>query len=750
MQEENTKIIHTMGRNNCGGRCIIDCHVKNGEIIKITTDQSEGTLEHPPLHACVRGLNYHKTFLNEQRLRSPLLRTGKRGSGEFKEISWEEAIDILTKEWVRIRDTYGPGARYVNYAWGVSALMNPLMLVKRLLALDGGYLDYYNSYSTACIQYTTPYLYGTKYSGNSFADLLNSSLIILWGHNPADTVFDNLMFYLKKAKEKGIPIICVDPRYQTTAKILKAEWISLRPATDAALMDAMAYVIYTRDWYDHDFAEHFCQGFTAESMPEGYEQEEDYFSYLLGKRDGVKKTPQWAEKITGVSSDIIESLAKRYAKSKPAALIQGYGPQRNHNGEQTVRGGIALACLTGNVGISGGWACGNGAIRNPATPVIAEVENPYPAKIPSFCWTKAITDGIHMGKADGVKGVDRLPSNIKLIFNLAGNILMNQHGDLHEVEKILGDTSKCEFIVCSDLFLTASAKWSDLILPATSFLESNNITEPWTQGDFTGCNNKVVEPLPGCRFEYDWLKEVAKRLGLYEAFTCGHETCDGWLKESYEILRQQQREEAAVELPSYEEFQKAGIYRYENVPITVAFQKQRENRRKYPFETPSGKVEIFSPALFELGIPEIPGIPGYVPAKEGYEDIRREKYPLQLIGYHTKRRCHTIHDNNRDMEKIDPQAVWMHPFDAKERQIAAGDKVLVFNDRGSMQIIVKITADIMPGVVAISQGAWYTPDNKGVDQRGSINVLTSLEPSPLAKGNTQHTNLVQIKKEGGR
>ena len=304
------KVIPTMGVNNCGGRCIIKAHVKDGEVIKITTDTSEGTLENPPLTACAKGLNYHKTYLDiEKRLLTPLIRQGKRGEGKFRQASWDEAVDYICKEWVRIRDSYGVGSRYVHYGWGVSALVTPIQLMKRLLSLDGGFQDYYNSYSTACINYTTPYLFGTKQVGNSYRDLVNSELIILWGHNPAETRFDNMMFYLKEAKKRGIPMICVDPRYHDTAKLLGAEWIGIRPTTDSALMDAMAYVMITRKLYDEHFIKTYCQGFTSDTMPEGYGDAEDYFSYVLGKRDGQSKSPQWAAKITGVAAEKIEELA---------------------------------------------------------------------------------------------------------------------------------------------------------------------------------------------------------------------------------------------------------------------------------------------------------------------------------------------------------------------------------------------------------------------------------------------------------
>lgn len=733
------QIIPTCGRNNCGGRCLLYAHVQDGQILKMTTDTSPGTDEEAPLTACVRGLNYHKTFLGKDRLKTPLKRTGERGEGRFQAISWEEATDLLVREWIRIRDTWGPASRYVNYSWGISALLRPNGLVKRLLALDGGYLDYYGSYSTGCTSYTTPYLYGTNDTGSSFYDLLHSSAILLWGHNPKETQFDHMMYFLKKARKKGIPVFCIDPRRSDTVRALDAEWIPLRPATDAALMDAMAYVIITENRYDEDFIKRCCLGFTADTMPPEADPRDNYFAYVLGEKDRIPKTPAWAEAITDVPADTIVRLARIYSSGKPAALIPGYGMQRHANGEQTVRGAIALACLTGNTGRSGGWAAGTGHCPTHTQPFLPKVENPVKSSISFFTWTDAVDHGIHMTANDGLKGTDRLNSNIKMIFNLGGNALINQHSHINRTASILKDTSKCEFIVCSDLFMTPSARFADLVLPSISMLEMDNITTPWEFGNFIGFNNKVVEPLYEGRFEYDWLKEAAKKLNLYEAFTDGHETAEDWLRDRYAWLRKEE-----PELPPYEELKKAGYYRYQNTPKTIAFSRQRQDIESYPFPTPSGKVEIYSPRLAALHNPKIPPIPGYIPSEEGFGSPLQNIYPLQLIGWHTKRRCHSIHDNNTAMERLDPQTLRMHPQDAAYRRIQDQDLVFIYNDRGRIQMPVHLTEEIIPGCVAISQGAWYTPDADGTDLRGSINVLTSLTPTPLAKANPQHTNLVEV------
>lgn len=735
------KIIHTTGRNNCGGRCILRAHVVDGKIQRMSTERKEEANGQVPLCACVRGINYHKTYLNEkERLRYPMRRIGERGEGRFERISWEEAIDQIAAEWIRIRDTYGPGARYVNYATGVSAVLRGNKLAKRLLSLDGGYLDYYNSYSTACIRPATELMYGTGMTGNSPKDWLNSELILLWGHNPAETKFDcETMYYLREAKKKGTPIIVIDPRKNDTVLQLDAEWIAIRPATDSALADAMAYVIVEAGLQDQEFLDRCCIGFDEAHMPEGVDPSECYRAYLYGEKDGVRKTPKWAQEITGIPEETIRELALRYARAKTAALIQGYGAQRHAYGEQSTRGGILLACLTGNVGVSGGWASGTADCTVHPWPEFPRIPNPYPAKIPVFCWTEAICRGHEMTKLDGVEGVQRLDSDIKMILNLAGNCLINQHSDINETARILRDTSKCEFIVCSDLFMTASAKFADILLPGISMFECENITMPWLYGEFVGFNNKIVEPMFEGRFEYDWLVEVADKLGLKQEFSEGR-TKEEWLEYIYEDLRTRE-----PELPKYDAFKKEAIYRYKDVPTVIAFEKECKDPKRYPFPTESGKIEIFSKKIYESAWREyVPAIPGYVAPPEGAQDPLTERYPLQLIGWHTKRRCHSIHDNNQEMHRLDPQRLWISETDAKARGIQEDDMVLVWNDRGKVQIQAHLTDRIRPGVVALSQGAWYQPDEKGVDHGGSINVLTSLHPTPYSKGNPQHTNLVEV------
>ena len=215
-----------------------------------------------------------------------------------------------------------------------------------------------------------------------------------------------------------------------------------------------------------------------------------------------------------------------------------------------------------------------------------------------------------------------------------------------------------------------------------------------------------------------------------------------WLRYLYEDLRTRE-----PELPEYDIFREKGIYKYEEKGHPIPFEKEVRDPAHHPFPTPSGRIELFSTKLWHAPLKDfIPPIPRYVAPPEGPEDPLTRRYPLQLSGWHTKARSHTVHDNNPRLRKLDPQQLWIHPEDAAARGIQDGDLVLIYNDRGQIKVPAKITDRVAKGVTALSQGAWYTPDDNGVDVRGSINVLTSQRPTPFARGNGQHTNLVEVEK----
>lgn len=742
---DDEHIVKTSGSHNCGGRCVIKAHVKNGRILRITTEDDQpdagAALQ---LRGCLRCRSYRTRLYDPNRLKYPMKRVGKRGEGRFERISWDEALDTVAAHLKQTREEYGPDAIFMLYATGNAGRTGERPWMSRLLGLDGGYLSYYGSYSTACTEFVTPYLYGTFYTGNSREDWANAKLILLMGFNPAETVHGtNTTYYLKKAREAGARIISIDPLYTSTAVALADQWIPIRPTTDSALLEAMAYVMITENLCDRNFLDTFCQGFDGAHMPEGIPPGNDYSSHILGLgADGTAKTPQWASPITGIPEASIVALAREYATAKPAALIQGFGPQRHAYGEQVVRGGIALAAMTGNVGIPGGWACGTGYPARQRFVASVPVHNPNPARISMYCWPEAVAAGKGMGPDRSVVGAEALTADIKVILNLGGNTLINQHTDCNGTAKLLGDESKVSLIVTAEQFLTPSARFSDILLPADNMMERDDIVKSWGFGDYALYMNKAVETVFECRNGYDWVGDLAERLGHREAFEDGKDL-QGWLQW---LVEETQSQEPGF--PDFETFRRNGVHRWHSDGPDIAFKEQVESRGAVPFNTPSGRIEIFSKPLWDKANPqEISGIPKYVPAWEGPEDPLYETYPLQCIGHHTRRRVHSIFDNSAWMEGIEPHGVWISPGDAAARSIRNGDPVRVFNDRGVATLPAVVTPRIMPGVVSIPQGAWFSPDGSGVDRRGCINTLTRYKPTPLAFGNPSHTALVQIERE---
>ena len=722
-------------------------HIQDGKIIRLDSDDREyDEIDRPRLIACARGRAYLRRQYHPDRLTQPLKRKGKRGEGVFNAIEWDEALDIAASNIDRIIAEYGNQALLVPYGTGAYSNTNGSHLARRLFNCYGGHLDTYNSYSWACINTATPTVYGTKITGNQRQDWINSRYILMWGWNPAEMIDGtNSAYFLKLARDNGAKIICIDPRKTLSAVGLADEWIPIRPGTDTAMMTAMAFVMVTEKIHAIDFIRTHCIGFDKSQMPPDCRNEESYQDYLMGKQDGIPKTPQWAESITGVPWEKITEVAREYAQIKPAMLYQGYGMQRRAYGEQVVRAGCVLASISGNVGISGGWASGlalqapDGGSRWVSFPM---GNNPVTAKIPVAAWDKAVLNGVSLGPDDGLLGGDTLETNVKLIYAVATNCLINQHMNINRSARILADETQVEFLMVQDQFLTPTGRFADLVLPACTAFETYGVQDGWKYGEEVLLNPRLVEPLGQTKSDFQICSELAYRLGVGEAFSEGLDE-RGWV----ERILMGFREEQYPDLPSLEEFEAANIGAYSRsvTEPAIAFQDFCRDPESYPLKTSSGKIEIFSKSLFEMGkLEEIPPIPKYIQEWESPFGPEADVYPLQAIGSHTLHRVHSTHDNNDWLEEAFPQRIYMNVLDAQDRLIKDGDWVRVYNDRGEMVLPCRVTVRLMPGVVDIPQGAWWTPDEAGVDRRGSINVLTSERLTPLAHGNAQHTIMVQV------
>ncbi len=742
--QDTTRIVSTCSTFDCGGKCDIRAHVKDGVVTQITTrPDAELDPEMPIMRACVRGRSYRKFVYHPDRLKYPMKRVGKRGEGKFERISWDEATSMIADNLQRITQQYGPASRYMHVATAVTGgAFSGDMMAKRLLNLTGGYLGSYHSVSMGNTAAATPYTYGTAASGSSIDTLVDTKLVILWGHNTTETIFGHSNHYYQQMKQNGTRFIVVDPRYSDTAASLADQWIPLLPSTDNALMDAMMYVIVSENLHDQAFIDRYTLGFDENNMPEGVPANESLVAYLMGAKDGIVKTPEWAEPITKVPAQVIRQLARDYATTKPAALIQGWGPQRHNCGERSARGSTLLATITGNVGVKGGWAAGYGGIGN--RKFMNEPDqgtNPVKASISVMNWVQAADDASQITPEQGLKGADKLESNIRCLFMLAGNYLANQNPDLLQSIRVLEDESKIEFIVVSDLYMTPSAKYADLLLPETSFMERWNIGQTWGTGNYVLLSEKLVEPQFERRSDYEWLREVAAKLGVEAAFSEGRDEKQ-WIEHLVESTRVAKPEE---NMPTFEQLLVQRRHLFKSAPY-VAFEQNIRDPKNHPFATPSGKIEIFSKRLYDMQHPEIPALSHYVPAHEGPEDPLSARFPLQLITWKGKNRANSTQYLNPWLQEVQVQKLWINPLDADRRNIKRGDKVRIHNDRGISEVVAEVTPRIIPGVVAMQAGAWWQPDAQGVDQGGCANVLSSARITALAKGNSHQTMLVEVAK----
>ncbi len=748
---------------NCGSRCPLRLYVKDGVVVRVDPDTTGNDVfgTDQQVRSCVRGHSVRQRIYNPDRLKYPMKRTGKRGDGQFEQISWEEAFDTIANKIKDVVDKYGNEAIYINYATGalggtVAKSWPPgSSPIARLMNCYGGYLNHYGTYSAAQIAKAMPYTYAGM-SNNSVEDVVNSKLIVFFGYNPYQTRMSGggITYSLQKFKAQGnTKLIIIDPRYSDTSVGSGDEWIPIHPGTDAALVSALAYVMITENLHDQEFLDKYTVGFDKAHMPEGYTDQDSYKDYILGTgKDGTAKTPEWAAPITGIPATKIIQLAREIALAKPCMIAQGWGLQRQANGEENCRSIAMLAILTGNVGLQGGGTgasiLGSYKISTAAFPTLT---NPVTTSISVFTWPDAITRATEMtATADGVVGKDKLDVPIKFIWNYAGNALINQHSEANTTRKILADDTLCEMIVVIENHMTPSAKFADILLPDTTNFEKNDITTNGDAGDmgYAIFTTQAIPPMFETMHVYDMCTEIAKRLGVEQQYTEGR-TVEDWLHYVVDETRK-----TNPDFPDYDAFQQMGVYKVLNPgKPSVALDTFRADPEANPLKTPSGKIEIFSAALHDLSqtwtLPEgdvISGLPIYAPSWEGVADPLRAKYPLQMIGHHYKQRTHSTYGNVPWMIEAAPQEVWINPIDAEARGIQHGDEVYVFNDRGRTKVPAKVTRRIMPGVVSLPEGAWYTPDANGVDQNGCVNVLTKYHPSPLAKGNPQQTNLVEIEK----
>ncbi len=723
---EAEKIVRTLCSSHCGGACEMKVHVRGNRIVRIEADDKEGS---PRM--CARGHAYRQRVYASDRLLYPLKRTGERGSGAFNRVSWDEALETVATAMKRVKSDYGNAAILHFCSMCDPHTLHHVGAFHRLLCGFGGYTAPWGYISCEGAAFSAGVTYGARrkfvQTDHAPEAYCQSRLIIMWSWNPATTELgSNIPLSLSRAKERGARIVCVDPRYTDSAAAFADRWIPIRPGTDAAVLIAMAFVVVDENLQDQEFINAHTVGF------------DPYREYLLGRKDGVVKSPQWAAAISGVPAETIAALAREFARSKPAILATSIAAGRTAFGEQYHRAAAALEAITGNVSLQK-WQPAPRRTRyqphlpSPLNPVEAQApprRNALPFRGASVNSSARVNvalfaDAILKGRAGGY------PADYKFLW-LSNTNYLNQLG---EINKACEAFRKLEFVLVTEQFMTASARFADIVLPVCTFLERNDLHAPLEGGEY-GVLGKVVEPLGESRSQLDICRALAPRLGIHDY---GDKSDEEWILDMLEKLSEE------VDLPGFEQLKERGIYRIDSDASGSVPEKGGTGPAAKPLRTPSGKVEIRSDIIAGMDIASIPSLPEYIESWESPRDPLARKYPLQLISPHFKRRAHSQFDNLPWLRELQVQALSMNTADAEARNIRHGDTVRVFNDRGEVRIPAKVTERIMPGVVALPQGAWFDPDEKGIDRGGSANVLTKNVTSP-AGAFVSGTALVEIEK----
>lgn len=830
---------------DCPGRCPLELHLRDGELARVSANKAAP--------ACHRGLSMRAWANSPDRLMWPLRRVGPRGSAQFERVTWDEALDEIADQLARIRREHGNESIYLAYTTGQSCTTaDPF---ERLMNCFGGFLDHYNNYSNPQINAMVRSMYGpgALYPGGSELDAAaDAQLVLVFGASPAETGTGRATWHgawdrvVEQVGERGGRIVMVDPRRNGSIPQRKGSdqqtvsWLPINPGTDGALAAALLHELaFTHNALDWDFLRERCIGFTDETLPEhrrglGL----SVMDYLRGTGyDHVAKAPAWAAAITGIPADDIRELASQLATTRPAFIMQGWGPQRRSNGEMTSGMIMMLAAALGQVGLPGtnngmNIAWGGGFLTR-----VSAGRNAIPFRIPAYRFLDAIENGEALGAREGVRGLPEascsnagesgfatearseqafhsgratdsvqhqdsaahLPCSIKAIICHGGNCLTNQHGDVNRAHRVLGDPTKCEFILNIDVEFTDSARYADIVLPDLFRMEQESAMD----GDAWGRRIAVSTGELGARFErrgaWNMCVELAKRWGIEDAFTEGR-TEGEWIRRLYEGDR-----ERSTGLPTFDRLLEEGLaWRADCAEPFVALADWRSDPDAHPLDTPSGKIELFSEQLAAAaealrGTPDegaITPIPTYIPewgpaefaverpatdgAQEPDAELRADGHgcesvaflpaggrecesdaglpasgrksesntepacdqPLRVFGFHSVARIHSSWGNVPAVSRRVPQVISINPADADARGIATGDLVEASNRFGTLRLPVHVTEDVIAGTIVMPQGAWWQAEGnvaEPIDVGGCINTLTTSRPSPLAFGNPQHT-----------
>lgn len=695
------------------------------------------------------------------RIARPAVREGWRegkpraGNDRYREVSWDEALSLVAGEVARVREQYGADAIFGgSYGWSSAGRVHHARtLTRRFLFLGGGCVDQLGNYSFGAAQFFVPRVIGTfePVTGRVTdwpSVLKHTRLIIAFGGlalkngqvTSGGAGVHVMEQWLRRAKEAGIEFVVVSPNRNDAPDFLEARWLPVRPNTDTAMMLAMAHTLLAEQRHDREFLERCCAGF------------ETFSRYLLGADDGVPKDADWAEGICGVPAAAIRELARRAATTR-SLITCAWSLQRAHHGEQPYWAAITLAAMLGGVGLpGGGFAFGHGSTNAVGEPR-ADLPGPeFPPPLNPARRAIPVARIADMLLAPGgeyeFNGHRAFYPDIRMIYWAGGNPF-HHHQDLNRLQRAW---QKPETIVVHESWWTPTARRADIVLPATTPLERNDVGGS-SRDSFLLAMHQAIPPVGEARNDFDIFSALADRLGFEAAFTEGRDEMS-WCQFIYDRFRTSAMRKG-IDLPGFQEFWAEGFVELPPpVRDYVLFEDFRADPQKHPLKTPSGKIEIASEEIARLGYHDFPPHPAWMPPAEwlGSDETRRD-FPLHLITNQPAGRLHSQMDPGpvSAAGKIaGREPIRISPSDAAPRNIKDGDVVRVFNGRGACLAGAVLDNGILPNVAVMATGAWIDQSEGEPERHGNPNVLTlDVGTSRLTQGSSAQTALVEIERWSG-
>ncbi|HIF9077729.1 TPA: trimethylamine-N-oxide reductase TorA [Photobacterium damselae] len=700
--------------------------------------------------------------------------TTQRGNNRFVRVPWSQALDFFHHELTRVQETYGPSALYAGHTgWqSVGKLHSAGTMMMRAIGLHGTFLAKAGDYSTGAAQVILPYVAGAMevYEQQTSWPLVleHSDTIVIWGSDPIKnlqvgwlvpdhSVYGYWQQLAEKVKNKEIKVIHVDPVRNETMKFVGGEQVAVNPQTDIPLMLAIAHTLYSENLYNKEFIADYTTGF------------DKFMPYVLGKTDGVEKTPEWAAKITGIPADDIRALARQMASGR-TQLIGGWCLQRMQHGEQWAWMLVVIAAMLGQIGLPGGgfgfgWHYNDAGTITSAGPLMSGFSGVtgvepifngsykgYAKAIPVARFVDCIANP---GKKIQWNGHDITYPHMKMAI-FSGNNPFHHHQDRN---KMIKAWTNLETVVSVEHQWTATCRFADIVLPATTTYERDDI-EQFGNHSNKGivALRKIVEPMFESKDDFDIFRDLCRRFNREEAFTGGKEKME-WVEEIYNGARLQGRG-LGVRMPNFTKFWAGdGFIEFPAGKEWVRHESFRNEPDLEPLGTASGLIEIYCKTIADMGYDDCQGHPmWFEKAERSHGGPLSDKFPLHLQSCHPNHRLHSQLCSSTDFRATytvaDREPVYISTKDAAARGIKSGDLVRVFNDRGQVLAGAVVTDDYSAGVCRIHEGAWYSPLDGGkagtICTYGDPNVLTlDIGTSKLAQATSAHTALVDIEKYTG-